>query len=209
MFYQYMGNCRHGGKGMRKIQVLAILLACMASSALASAQTSVAKPQLPPAQSRQSISRELAHIFAGLVADVRLRQLGNAIDSYASAFHWRVMPDETKTLLNAKTGYVGKVNDQLVMLGSDGTNDIFSLSVRDHFNPNEVLGELRQVYTLDKRASETSDGQRFDIYAIRDHGRPVGLVTLSYGVVDAIAGTGTIAFVSMDRAKKEMPDFIG
>jgi hypothetical protein len=119
------------------------------------------------------------------------------------------MPEETKMLLNSKTGYVGKVNDQLVMLGSDGTNDIFSLSVRDHFNPDEVLGELRQIYILDKRASETSDGQRFDIYEIRDHGTLVGLVTLSCGVVDAIAGTGTIAFVTMDRAKKEMPDFKG
>ena len=190
---------------MRKIQVLAILLACIASSALASPQTSV----LPTAQSRQNIARELAHIFTGLVADMRLRQSGNAVEAYASAFHWRVMPEETKMLLNAKSGYVGKVNGQLVMLGSDGSNDIFSLSVRDHFNPDEVVSELRQVYTLDKRASETSDGQRFDVYAISDHGMPVGLVTRSCGIVDAIAGTGTIAFVTLDRTKKDMPDFKG
>jgi hypothetical protein len=201
---------------MQKSILLALLLACVAGSVLASCEphsvppsATEMKPGQPAVQSAPSISRGLAHIFTGLVADVRLRQSGNAVDTYATAFHWRVMPDETKTLLNAKTGYVGKVDEQLVMLGSDGTNDIFSLSVRDHFQPDEVLDELRQVYTLDKRASETSDGQRFDIYAMSDHGAPVGLVTLTYGVVSAIAGTGTIAFVTMDRAKRELPGFQG
>jgi hypothetical protein len=119
------------------------------------------------------------------------------------------MPDETKVLMNAKIGYVGTVDGQLVMLGSDGTNDIFSLSVRDHFDPSEVLSELQQIYSLRELASDTSDGTRIDVYSIGDHGAAVGLVTLTYGVVSAIAGTGTISFVSSERAKREMPDFKG
>jgi Protein of unknown function (DUF4236) len=161
----------------------------------------------PKQAESSSISREVTDIFIGLVADIRTRQSGSSVDTYAVGSHWRIMPDDMKVLVKAKTGYVGKINGQLVMLGSDGTNDIFSLSIRDHFDPNEVLSELEQVYQLRKLASDTPDGTRMDVYSVRDHSVSVGMVTLYYGVVSAIAGTGTVAFVTSDRAKKEMPEF--
>jgi hypothetical protein len=154
-----------------------------------------------------ALSLDLAHVFAGLVADVRTRQSGNAVDTYATAFHWRVMPEETKALLNAKIGYVGRIDGQLVLLASDGTSDVFSLTVPHTFKADEILAELRHIYTIDKRASETSDGQRFDIYGINDGGTAVGVLSISSGVVDAIAGTGTVAFASAERAKRQTAGF--
>ncbi len=164
-------------------------------------------PEPPVARGSLSISREIAHIFIGLVADIRVRRSGNSVDDYAFISHWRVMPEDMKIAINAKTGFVGKVKDQLVMLGSDGTNDIFSLSIRDHFQPEEVLSELAQVYKLEKKASDISDGTQMDVYAMSDHGASVGLLTITYGVVNAISGAGTIAFIAIDRAKREMPDY--
>jgi hypothetical protein len=126
------------------------------------------------------------------------------VDTFAAGFHWRKTPSETNALLNAKVGYAGKIAGQTAIVGGDGTNDIFAIMLRDGFQPAEVIAELTQVYTLNKQDSEDSDGQRYDTYILVDHGNQLGLLTLTYGLADAIRGTGTIGFVAMDRAKKEI-----
>jgi hypothetical protein len=126
------------------------------------------------------------------------------VDTFAAAFHWRKTPTETNALLNAKVGYAGEIAGQPAIVGGDGTNDIFAIMLRDGFQPAEVIAELAQVYTLNRQDSEDSDGQRYDTYILVDHGIQLGLLTLTYGIADAIRGTGSIGFVAMERARKEI-----
>jgi hypothetical protein len=109
------------------------------------------------AKAPQSISADMADIVTGLIADSRLRPPSvNVVDTYAAAFHWRKIPPDTNTLLNAKVGYAGKVAGQTVLLLGDGTNDIFAVSLRDGFRADEAIAELRRVYQLKKQDSEES-----------------------------------------------------
>jgi hypothetical protein len=158
------------------------------------------------ATSKPTISQEVAHMFIGITSDARNRPNVNALDTFAVAYDWPKTPPNMNAMLNAKVGYVGKVDGQMVMAGSDGTNDILSISMRDQFAPDDILRELKDVYTLKSRASDTSDGQRIEIFTMFDGDKAVGLLTLSYGVASAIKGTGTLAYISIDRARKEMPD---
>lgn len=169
-------------------------------SAIANAQPHVAGDGRPS----RSISVEMAHVVTGLIADIRLRPSVNAVDTFAAAFHWRKTPSETNALLNAKVGYAGKVAGQMVLLGGDGTNDIFAVSARDGFRADEAVAELRHVYRLKKLDSEESDGQRADSYSLIDGRTEVGLLTLTYGITEAIRGGGTIAFVATERARREI-----
>jgi len=154
--------------------------------------------------SATTVSKEATDTLIGLIADSRSRPNTNAVDTFAAGFHWRKTPPETNALFNAKVGYTGKLAGQTAIVGGDGTNDIFAIMLHDGFQPAEVIAELAQVYTLNRQDSEDSDGQRYDTYILVDHGNQLGLLTLTYGLADAIRGTGTIGFVAMDRAKKEI-----
>jgi hypothetical protein len=149
-----------------------------------------------------SISVEMTDLLIGLIAGSRAQPGVNAVDAYATAFHWRKTPPETNKLLNAKVGYAGKVANQIVFLGSDGTNDIISVSARNGFQAGEAVAELQRVYRLKKQDSEDSDGQRFDAYILVDGSTEVGVVMLTYGIAAPIQGGGTVSFMAMDRVRK-------
>jgi hypothetical protein len=151
-----------------------------------------------------SISIYMTDLVIGLISDSRLHPNVNAVDTYAGAFHWHKTPPETNALLNAKVGYATKVGGQLLLLGGDGSNDIFAVSARDGFRVDEAVTELRRVYRLKKQDSEDSDGGRVDSYILVDGRTEVGVLLLTYGIAEPIRGAGTIDFVVMDRARKEI-----
>jgi hypothetical protein len=152
----------------------------------------------------RSISAYMTDLVIGLISDSRLHPSVNAVDTYAAAFHWRKTPPATNTLLNAKVGYASKIDGQILVLGGDGTNEIFAVSARDGFRVDEVVAELRRVYHLKKQESEESDGGEVDSYILVDGKAEVGLLTLTYGIAEPIRGAGTIDFMAMDRARKEI-----
>jgi hypothetical protein len=84
-----------------------------------------APSQTNPTASSKPISDEIGFLLVGLIVDSLQRPTVNAIDTYATAFHWVKNAPEFNALVNAKTGYHGKISGQTVVLGGDGTNDIF------------------------------------------------------------------------------------
>jgi hypothetical protein len=166
--------------------------------------SAAASPSMVTKTRKATVSTEATDTLIGIIADSRLHPDRNAVDIFATGFHWKKTPPEANALGNAKVGYAGKIRGQTALLGGDGTNDIFSIALGDGFQPAEVVAELNQVYSLNKQDTEDSDGQRYDTYIMVDHGNEVGLLTLTYGMADAIRGAGTISFIGMDRVRKEL-----
>lgn len=165
--------------------------------------TAAAAPKVTETR-KATVSTEATDTLIGIIADSRARPNVNALDTFASGFHWKKTPPETNALLNAKVGYAGKILGQTALLGGDGTNDIFSIALGNGFRPDEVVVELNQIYSLNKQDTEDSDGQRHDTYILVDHGNQLGLLTLTYGLADAIRGSGSIGFIARDRFKREV-----
>ena len=189
-------------RAIAKCTALAIISVSGFGSSSITAQTESQSHRASKA--RPSISVEMADLLTGLIAGGRAQPDLNAVDTYAAAFHWRKTPPEMNKLLNAKVGYAGRVANQTVFLGSDGTNDIISVSARDGFQASEAVAELQRVYRLKKQDSEESDGQRFDTYILVDGRTEVGVLSLTYGIAEPIRGGGTIAFMAMERARQEI-----
>jgi len=188
----------------RSITEFAALAVVATASFGATSATAQAQPQSTDhMKTPRSISIYMTDLVIGLISDRRLHPNVNAVDTYAGAFHWHKTPPETNALLNAKVGYATKVAGQLLLLGGDGSNDIFAVSARDGFRVDEAVTELRRVYRLKKQDSEDSDGGRVDSYILVDGRTEVGVLSLTYGIAEPIRGAGTIDFVAMDRARKE------
>jgi hypothetical protein len=190
----------------RSVTELVLLVVVMAAGFGATSATAQAQPQSTDhTKVARSISIYMTDLVIGLISDSRLHPSVNAVDTYAAAFHWRKTPPETNALLNAKVDYASKVDGQILLLGGDGTNDIFAVSARDGFRVDEAVAELRRVYQLKKQDSEESDGGRVDSYILVDsNNTEVGVLSLTYGIAEPIRGAGTIDFVAMDRARKEI-----
>jgi hypothetical protein len=163
-----------------------------------------ASPPMVTETRKATVSTEATDTLIGIIADSRLHPDRNAVDTFAVGFHWPKTPPEMNALLNAKVGYAGKILGHAVLLGGDGTNDVIAIALRDGFQPDEVVAELNQSFSLNKQDTEDSNGQRFDTYILVDHGTQLGLLMLTYGLADAIRGNGTIGFVAMERANKEI-----
>jgi hypothetical protein len=167
-----------------------------------------AEAAAPPATAKsntasiRSISDEIAFLLIGLIADSMQRPTVNVVDTYAAAFHWLRNPPEMNALMNAKVGYHGKINGQTVVLGGDGTNDIIAVAITQGFEPAHVVAAIRQAFTLTAGDTEESGGQRSDSYYVLDHGKSVGIMFLTYGVAEAIRGTGSIGFMSIKKARE-------
>jgi hypothetical protein len=143
----------------RSVTELVVLAVVMAAGFGATSATAQAQPQSTDhTKVARSISIYMTDLVIGLISDSRLHPSVNAVDTCAAAFHWRNTPPETNALLNAKVGYASKVDGQILLLGGDGTNDIFAVSARDGFRVDEAVAELRRVYQLKKQDSEESDG---------------------------------------------------
>ena len=148
-----------------------------------------------------SIAEEIAFLMNGLIVDTTLRPGVNVVDTYAAAFNWTKNPPEMNALLNAKVGYHAKINGHTVVLGGDGTNDIFAVAIKEGFDPAKALAALKQAFTLKDVGPDDSAGQRSEGYTVLDHGRNVGLLFLTYGTAEAIRGTGTVSFMSAKKVQ--------
>jgi hypothetical protein len=156
----------------------------------------------PEAIHISQFSQALSEIL-GLVQDMNVHPERNAVDAFALGFQWRPTPPEMNALLNAKKGYFGKIEGKTVLLGSDGTNDIFSIAVRDGFEPREIIASLGQILKLDAAGIDTSMGQTIEMYKVSDENAPIGLLSLTFGAAESLRGTGTLGFISASRAKAQ------
>lgn len=196
------------------VSILAVAVAVFMGGCNAPEPSSLSPVDKPPSAAtppprvtetrKATVSTEATDALIGIIADSRLHPDRNAVDTFAAGFHWKKTPPETNALTNAKVGYAGKILGQTALLGGDGTNDIFSIALGNGFQSDEVVAELNQVYSLYKQDAEDSDGQRYDTYILVDHGNQLGLLTLTYGLEDALKGSGTIGFMEMARVKKEL-----
>lgn len=168
-----------------------------------SATTPVLAHESVPVPSNHTVSAEAAATFAAILTAIQLNPERNAVDEYAKASKWKETPTEMNAMLNAKRGYFGKLSGHTILLGSDGTNDIFSIMVRDGFDDQAFINHLNGALTFKHGGSDTSMGQKIDIYRIFDGDRSIGIGTITYGVAGAIKGMGTVGFISNERTRKE------
>jgi hypothetical protein len=162
------------------------------------AEPSPAKPEAPT-----SISRELAGLYLGLLQEIALYPERDAVTSLAKIQKWRAAPKEMLEFGNAKIGYVGRMSGHTVLMGSDGSNDIFSLMVNEDFEPRAFVSELGQYIEVSVAAEDSSMGQKLEMYRLRDGKSDLGFLYLNYGIAGEIVGSGGASFISSDRAKAE------
>ena len=185
----------------RRAQVTTASFAVVAAASFIAAGATALAHSESPSQTNAptSVSAYMADIVIGLIVDSRRHPNSNAVDTYATKFHWRKTSPATNALLDANVGYAGKVATQTLVLLGDGTNDSFGVSIRDGFHADEAIGELRHNYKLKKLDSEESDGGKVDSYSLVDGTAEIGVVSLTYGLAKPIRGAGTIDFVAMAR----------
>jgi hypothetical protein len=150
-----------------------------------------------------ALTAAVVETFLGLLVDSDLHPDRNAVDVYAAALKWSPLSREMATLLNAERGYSGTLAGTTVTLGSDGTNDIWALSVGTGFEPVHIVEAMGRTLTLERVGSDRSLGQATEIYRAKDGTNLLGLVVLTYGADESVAGTGTVAFMSAARAAQE------
>lgn len=185
------------------VHLAGVVAMLILTSAIAGEPTASSASNTAVGPSRgKTISDDVGFLFISIIAEITARPEVSAIDGYAVGNHWRRVPSVTAAMLNAKVAYAGKINGQVVMLGGDGTNDIFSVTIRDGFDPEPVKAMLRQVFTLKDEGSEVTVGQRFETYSLIDHSNNLGVVLISYGVAEAIRGTGTVGYMSARKVKE-------
>lgn len=158
---------------------------------------------ISPVPASDSISSEVAMLFAGLVVAIEMHPDRNAVDAYAKGMNWREIPEEMNAMLNAKRGYAGKLANQVVLIGSDGTNDIFSIAVREGFDPQAFKDGLQGVLSLNSGTADTSMGQEMEMYRLLDGEREIGILSITYGTAEAVRGSGTVGYISTARASAE------
>ena len=154
------------------ISSLALLSACTQSGYPTAATAAVANaPQTSPVLPTPTVSDEMAQLLIGLLTDSINRPGTNALDTYAAAQHWDKNPPEFNALLNAKAGYHGMIGDHKIIIGGDGTNDVFAVNTNEGFDPSRAVAALKQVLSLKAEASDDEMGIHTDLYSISDHGR--------------------------------------
>ena len=200
---------------MRVIATVALLTCAICS--VSSAQTArpnnatvtpanpsnVAQSAAKSPKQAESISAEASDMFLGLVQEINHRPERNAVEVNGKGLGWKETTKEMNAMLNAKRGFVGKLAGQVVFLGSDGTNDIFSIAVEKNFDSVAIHDRIKNVVNMKVVGSNTSMGQKTDMYRIFDGTKDLGLLSMTYGVAEAIRGTGTIGYISSARAKRE------
>ena len=165
---------------------------------------SKAEPTLP---SVSPLSAELSDMYLGLIQDTASHPDRNAVDAFAKAFKWKPIPPEMYALVSGKSGtgigYGGKVAGSTVLLGSDGSRDIFSIAVRDQFEPEQIVRALREVITARKLGADESMGGITEMYRIADGSTDLGILSVSYGTAPSIRGSGAVSYISAERARTE------
>ena len=153
--------------------------------------------------SARPVEIEMANLYAGIVIAVHQNPKHNAIDAYAKGMDWKKIPENMHEMLNAKHGYFGKISNRRIMLLSDGSNDIFSIVTDENFDPESFKESLSGFFGLASMETDERMGQKMDLYQLNDGDREVGVLSIIYGLADSIQGTGTVSFISKDRARKE------
>ena len=157
-----------------------------------------------PKYSSAEIVSEIGEMFLGLVASISNRTVsGSAVDAYAKCFEWSEIPENMRELVVVKNAYHKLVKGHEVLLGDDGTVDMFSIAMGYGFDPIAIKEYVSEVLTINSLDSSRSMGYQTDIYQIIDKSDRLGLMIIAYGVIGRYSGVGRVSFMSLDRAIKE------
>jgi hypothetical protein len=182
--------------------LLAVALVCMG---LTPPTVPTTPPPPHPVLNSTEISERIAALLTSLIHDAQKKPAANAIDSYATEYQWVRNPADINVLLNAKSGYNGQIGGHKVVLGGDNTNNLIVVMITDGFDPAHVVSQLRTAFALGEGDTQQQGGQRIDSYSLREdtNSKPIGVIFLTYGTSDNIRGTGSAAFLSMDKVRAE------
>ncbi len=168
----------------------------------------LASPNLSSSEAgKKSASREAANLYMGLLVDIEMYPKEIAVDRLAKGPGWHAldakqMPPGPPKSTASQSAYFGKVGGFMFIVACDGTNDTFSIAMRDGFSSKEILEELRGSLTIGDLGVDDLTGQRSEMYRLSNQRNEIGLLMLTYGTVPSIAGTGTLAFMSQSFADR-------
>ncbi len=162
------------------------------------------KPERNGGESSTSLRTALAMQYMGLLHAIHMHPERLAVQQFAEASSWKPVPESQLALLNAKVGYAGRLAGQTVLLGSDGTNDVFGMAVGKDFVAEEIAEAIGSYVQLRPFSSETKLGQKQQIWVLLEDGKPLGMLMIVSGVGEGIQGAGTVGYMAYDRAIAEM-----
>ncbi|MCA9647650.1 MAG: hypothetical protein KC492_43470, partial [Myxococcales bacterium] len=174
----------------------------MLTTVLAFAMTS---PAASPASGDPSLSADqaVADLYVALLQDAILFADRDPVTVLAGAGGWRQLAPNESTLANAKVAYRGEWKGHSVLVAGDGGSHVFSIMVEQGFTSDGFVRRLRESVSAVSAGGDASLGQQSDIYRLDDHGSPVGLLLVTYGTATAVAGRGSVGFISVARAERE------
>lgn len=204
-----------GGISIRRFGWMALLMGvagCVpappaqeaAKAAPAAVPESKPEPEQAAAEAPVALKTAVAMQYMGLLQAIQMHPEALAVQQFAEASSWKPVPEDQLALLNAKVGYSGKLAGQTVLLGSDGTNEVFALSVGKDFVADDIAEAIGSYVQLRPLSSEVTLGQKQQLWVLQEHGAPLGVLMIVSGVGDGIRGAGTVGYMAYDRAVAEM-----
>ena len=149
-----------------------------------------------------SLSKELtstpAQIFMAILSNHQTYPQHNAVESYAKAFEMKEVPANMLEMFNADKAYFAKSNNESVIISYNKHSPI-ALASDSNFSSTKIVSELSQYVQLKSKGEFTQLGQKTELMEIFDGGKSIGFLFLSYGITDALKGTGSMAYL------KELP----
>lgn len=150
------------------------------------------------------VASVVAAQYAGFLMAIRDRPDELAVQKFAEAMSWKSIPERQLELFNAKTGYVGKLQGYSVIIGGDGTNDVFSISYGPGFESDKLIESIGTYVDLKHLTSRVELGQKEEIWLLTSNGEELGVLMMYSGLGDGIRGTGTVSYMSRGRTLLEL-----
>lgn len=97
-------------------------------------------------------------------------------------------------MFNAQKAYFAKTTDGIVFISYNEFSPI-AIALDGNFNRNEIINELSQFIKLKSKGESTQLGQKTEVKEMFDGGKSIGFLFISYGINDALNGTGSIAYM--------------
>ena len=142
----------------------------------------------------------LVEILCGLLNQIDTFPERYAVKEFAEGLGWTRLSAAEARLQDAKDGYVGTYDDYVVALGSDGTNDVFSLSVSE-FDREEFERLLAEVHVLLKPwANDEQIGTATEFFHIHHKQDKLGVLTITTSTSSTTDNLCTVGFISARKA---------
>jgi hypothetical protein len=164
------------------------------------APKSAHRTENPPPTPDTSISAAAAEMFTGVIAALRAQPRANAVDLYAQVFQWQRADVNVGSLSMAGHGFAGTLAGEPVLLQGNGTNELFSIVIPQHFEPPAFLAYVRSSLDATPLASGARDERCSEVYRLFDGPTEIGVLMIALDKEGATPQAARISYFASDRA---------